>query len=107
MQKEKRSFERFQGVDKTCVSRISTVRATEFSQTGKLLNCRVLFGRRSPSFPCPRRGEGGLAAVSPRGRERVYRESTKRPLPPAFGGHPLPQAGEGKERVSAFVRNPV
>src|SRR6187397_1209080 len=103
MQKEKRSFERFQGVDKTCVNRISTVRATEFSQTGKLLNCRVLFGRLSPSFPSPREtGRGWLSGrQSARPGEGPPRIN-EAPSPARLRRAPSPASGRGKGKSVSF-----
>jgi hypothetical protein len=53
MQKEKRSFERFQGVEKTWVNRICAETIGEFSQAGKLLKWRVLVGEVLSVFSSP------------------------------------------------------
>ena len=56
----------------------------------------------SPSFPSPRRGEGGGGGrQSAKPGERVFLKPSagSASLPAAYAGDPLPQAGEGKERA--------
>src|ERR1043165_7484306 len=67
MQKEKRSFDRFQGVEKTWVNGVSAGAIEEFPHPGRLLKWRILFWGRAkltPPFPLPARagrGKGGTA----------------------------------------------
>jgi hypothetical protein len=54
MQKEKRSFDRFQGIDKTWLNDVSAVATREFSQVGKFLDWIILLDRvRSLPLPSP------------------------------------------------------